>query len=44
MARIFSGWDRLAADQIRPWTERDEVRIERWLAGEEPGAAGEPGG
>jgi len=38
MARIHSGWD--AADApVSPWTAEDEARIERWLAGDEPGRA-----
>ena len=30
MARIFSGWGKLAEDDILPWTEEDEAIIEKW--------------
>jgi len=36
MARIFSGWDGVDADEADPWTDEDEARIEAWLTGEEP--------
>jgi arylsulfatase A-like enzyme len=34
MARVFSGWNHFTdeAKEIRPWTRKDEERIERWLA------------
>ena len=32
MARIFSGWDHVRADDMRPWTTADEARIQKWLA------------
>ncbi|MDO9542860.1 MAG: sulfatase-like hydrolase/transferase [Kiritimatiellia bacterium] len=31
MARIFSGWDGLAAGEGKPWTAADERQIESWL-------------
>lgn len=31
MARIFSGWDNLAPENIVPWKDEDEDRIEAWL-------------
>jgi arylsulfatase K len=35
MARIFSGFDRLPDEEVRPWTASDEARIEAWLAEDE---------
>lgn len=32
MARVYSGWDDLAEDEIRPWTETDERQIVEWLS------------
>jgi arylsulfatase K len=31
MARIFSGWDDLKPEDIVPWTDADEARIEAWF-------------
>jgi arylsulfatase K len=31
MAQLFSGWDNVPADQIAPWTDKDEALIRRWL-------------
>jgi choline-sulfatase len=31
MARIYSGWDDIEADQAKPWTEEDEARIVAWM-------------
>jgi arylsulfatase K len=31
MARIFSGWDNLPDDAVKPWTDEEEVRIGQWL-------------
>lgn len=31
MAEIFSGYDHLTPDQIKPWTEADEAKIKAWL-------------
>jgi len=31
MARIFSGWDHLADDEVTPWTDADEDKIKAWL-------------
>ncbi|MGC9350055.1 MAG: sulfatase-like hydrolase/transferase [Anaerolineae bacterium] len=33
MARVYSGWDHLTADDIRPWTPEDEALIIDWLKG-----------
>ena len=33
MAHVFSGFDCDAKDHVRPWTEEDEARIDRWLEG-----------
>lgn len=32
MARVYSGWDHLPEDQVRPWTQEDEALIKEWLA------------
>jgi arylsulfatase K len=32
MAKIFSGWDDLSPESIRPWKDHDERQIETWLA------------
>jgi choline-sulfatase len=32
MSRIFSGWDKLAADECQAWTDADEARILAWLS------------
>ncbi|MFP4028260.1 MAG: sulfatase [Candidatus Brocadiia bacterium] len=32
MAKIYSGYDRLCIEDIMPWTDDDEARIEAWLA------------
>ncbi len=31
MARIFSGWDHLTPEDIRPWTDADEAKVKSWL-------------
>lgn len=31
MARIFSGFDYLAPQQVKPWTAKDDRQITRWL-------------
>ena len=31
MARVYSGHDRLCIEDIAPWTDADEQRIEAWL-------------
>jgi len=31
MARVYSGWDDLADEQVTPWTAEDEAAIQRWL-------------
>jgi len=31
MARVFSGWDDLEPEDIVPWKDGDEARIEAWL-------------
>jgi len=31
MARVFSGWDDLEPEDIVPWKDEDEARIEAWL-------------
>jgi arylsulfatase A-like enzyme len=33
MAHIYSGYDRQCIEDIMPWTDEDEARIEAWLAG-----------
>ena len=32
MARIYSGWNNVPADELLPWTAEDEALIEKWLA------------
>ncbi len=36
MARVYSGFDRLPDEEVEPWTDEDEARIEHWLRGAEP--------
>ena len=31
MARVYSGHDRICIEDIAPWTDADEQRIEAWL-------------
>ena len=31
MARIYSGWDDLKDEQVRPWTAEDERKIVEWM-------------
>jgi arylsulfatase K len=33
MARLYSGWDKVKANSLRPWTAEDEAHIEKWLSG-----------
>jgi arylsulfatase K len=31
MARIYSGWDDIRDEQVRPWTAEDEARVVAWM-------------
>jgi len=31
MSKIFSGWDNVSEDEIKPWSEKEEKIIEEWL-------------